>query len=408
MTTPEGDLGIKDDFPILKRTIDGRALTYLDNAATSLKPYSVIDAQARYYAEVGGSIHRGKHFLSEEASADFEATRARTGRFFGVPAHEIVFTQNTSAGLNLLASGLHLTPADTVVTTLDAHHSALLPWRLHGAQVMSARVDADGRVDVPDFSRLAQTLRPRVVVIVACSNVTGRYADLETMVAAARESGAFVVIDAAQAAPHRRFNDPSMLDADAFVLSAHKMLGSTGIGVLRGNERLFEYLSPNAAGGGAVDWVDEHEFRFRKAPHRFETGTPDIAATYGLSAALDYLEDLGMEEVERHDARLSAELCLQASSRNYIKVLGGTDPEDRAAILSMELRGCPVLNDVARSLSDSHGVMCRSGHLCAQPLVDSQSNGEVLRISAYIYNTVEDIRTAFDALDDVYRIFRRG
>ncbi|XXF81254.1 cysteine desulfurase [Myxococcaceae bacterium GXIMD 01537] len=391
--------GARADFPVLQRRIDGNPVIYLDNAATSLKPRTVIDAITEYNANVSANIHRGKHYLSEEASTRYEETRAQVARLLHAQGNEIVFTRNTTESLNLVASGLGLTREDTVVTTLDAHHSLLLPWR-RVARVEQVRLDARGLVDLDHYAELLAR-RPRVVALSHCSNVTGVYTPLERMLPMAREVGALTVVDAAQSLPHRRV----LVDAlpiDFLAFSAHKMLGPTGLGVLYGRREHLESLSPALLGGGTVDWVDAERYELRKIPHRFEAGTPDIAAAYGFSAALTYLERVGFEAIGVHDARLAALMLEQVAAREWLRLVGPPAGVERAAIVSFGMRGVRDLSEVARALSDSYGVMCRSGHLCAQPLVQHLSDGQVLRASAYLYNTEEDVRTLFLALDELH------
>lgn len=389
------------DFPVLQRDLDGNRVIYLDNAATSLTPQPVIEAVSGYYRDASANIHRGKHALSEEASTRYEDARTRVATFVGAQAREVVFTKNTTEAVNIVAGGLGLASDDVVVVGGEAHHSALLPWR-DRCRVQQVPVDGDGCLDLEALTQAFQR-EPAVVVLTACSNVTGVHLPVEQLVKDARDAGAVVVVDAAQSAPHRRL-DVSALGADFTAFSGHKMLGPTGIGVLHGRAEALERLSPAALGGGVVDWVDSDTYRLRKLPHRFEAGTPDIAAAYGMAAAVGYLEAIGMDVVEEHDRVLATHLLDAAAERSYVVPLGGNCREDRSAILSLSIRNCPNLGEVARILSDSYGVMCRSGHLCAQPLVDRVATGQVLRISGYLYNTPEDIDTTFRALDETYRI----
>lgn len=389
---------IRPDFPVLTRTVDGIPVVYLDSAATSLKPRSVTDAVVRYYTEVSANIHRGKHMLSEEASDAYERARQRVAEFVGARCDQVVFTAGTTAGINLLASGLGLGPDDTVLISADAHHSQQLPWRRR-ARAGFFPVAADGTVDLDAYAGLLRR-RPAVVALTHCSNVTGRYAPVDVMARMASEQGALTVLDAAQSVPHRRVNMAD-LGVDALVFSAHKMMGPTGIGVLVLADRLSAALSPPATGGGTVDWVDQDNIVLRRPPHRFEAGTPHIAGAYGLHAALDYLDRLGLGELAAHDRSMGETLQRHALARDYLTVIG-PGPGDRGGIVSVAVRGCPDLTELARILSDCYGVMCRSGHHCAQPFVDSRSSGQVLRLSAYAYTTDDDIKTAFGALDEAF------
>jgi cysteine desulfurase/selenocysteine lyase len=387
--------GVREDFPVLGRRVDGVPITYLDSAATALKPDAVIDAVVRYYREVGANIHRGKHMLSEEASEGYERARSAVAGFIGAAPPEVAFVANTTHGINLLAEALGLGPDDLVLCPLDNHHSHLLPW-WRRARVEFAGLNGDATVDLDHYAALLRR-RPRVVALTHCSNVTGVVSPVAAMAAMAREAGALVVLDAAQSAPHRELR-VRQLGADAVVFSAHKMLGPTGVGVLWiAAERQGE-LHPAHLGGGTVDRVTTSAYELRRAPHRFEAGTPDIAGVLGLGAAVAYLQRLGMDAVAAHDALMARVLREEAERRPYLAAVGLEAP-DRAGIASLRIEGCPDLGEAARILSDAHGVMCRSGHQCAQPLVDRFAGSQVLRMSTYVYNTEGEVRAAFEALD---------
>jgi cysteine desulfurase / selenocysteine lyase len=393
------------DFPVLQRLIDGQAIVYLDNAATTLKPKPVIEAISNFYSENGANIHRGKHYLSEEASNKYEDVRSRIARFIGAYANEIVFVKNTTEALNLVAWGLTLDRNDLVIGCLDSHHSQLLPWRRF-ANLKLVRFNSEGRVDLDHFTELLR-LRPKVVALTHCSNVTGALAPIETMALSAKQAcEPIVVVDAAQSLPHFRI-DLSRLAIDFLAFSAHKMLGPTGIGCLYGRRQSLESLRPLMLGGGTADWVDLDSWQARKVPYRFEAGTPPIASVIGFGAALDYLERVGEDQQLSHERFLTELMITLALEREYIDLLGPRTHAERCGIASMRIRGCESLSEVARCLSDSYGVMCRSGHLCAQPVVDAYGKGEVLRAAAYIYNTPTDIRTLFRALDELVAFMAR-
>lgn len=389
------------DFPVLARKIDGQCITYLDSAATSLKPKSVIDAMTNYYSQNGVNIHRGKYYLSEEASDSYERVRSSIAQYLGAYGNEIVFTKGTTESLNLVAYGLDLKPNDTVVGFLDSHHAQLLPWRRF-AKLELVSLDDEGGIDLKHYLELLK-LNPKVVVLTHCSNVTGNVAPIEEMAKAAKEAcGAIVVVDAAQSIPHPHLRiDVSKLQVDFVAFSAHKMLGPTGVGCLYGKGEMLNQLRPLMLGGGMVDWVDIDGSQERKIPHRFEAGTPPIASTLGLGAALTYLSRISAEESRKHTEALTAAILKGAMERDYIKLLGPKTSENRCAIGCLRIMGCDDLSDIARSLSDSYGIMCRTGHMCAQPVVDAQMEGEVLRISAYIYNTTKEIEYFYRSLDEL-------
>lgn len=396
-------LAARADFPVLAREVDGVPLVYLDSAATSLKPRAVIEEMVRYYSEVGANIHRGKHMLSEEASDTYERARQRLAEFVGARADSVVFTAGTTASVNLVAAGLDLDRDDLVLVSADAHHSQQLPWR-ERARVRFIPTLRDGTPDLDGYAALLAEA-PAVVALTHCSNVTGYYTPVAEMTAMARERGSVVVLDGAQSVPHRPV-DLTALGVDALAFSAHKMLGPTGIGALALTPELAARLRPTVVGGGVVDWVDTEGIRLRRAPHRFEAGTPHIAGAYGFAAAVDYLRRLGTDRVAEHDRDLGALLHALAAERDTLTVLGPAGG-DRGGILSVAVRGCPDLGDLARILSDSFGVMCRTGHHCAQPFVDSFGVGQVLRISGHVYTTAEEVHAAFTALDRVIPLVSR-
>jgi cysteine desulfurase/selenocysteine lyase len=399
-TATAESLAPREDFPVLAREVDGNPVVYLDSAATSLTPRPVVDAIARYYTDVSANIHRGKHMLSEEASEAYEAARQRVARFVGAQANHVVFTANTTHGLNLVAAGLELSRDDVVLVSADAHHSLQLPLRAR-ASVQWIPHDASGAVDLGVYADLLRS-GPRVVALTHCSNVTGGYVPLAEMAEMARIVGALTIVDGAQSVPHRAV-ELYRMGIDALAFSAHKMLGPTGIGVLALSPRVADALRPALLGGGAVDWVDAVEFVLRRTPYRFEAGTPHIAGAYGLHAAVEYLERLGMAAVAAHDASMARLLSAEAAARDYVRVLG--TGEERSGIVSFTLRGIADLGPIARALSDSYGVMCRTGHLCAQPYVDSHAGKQVLRMSTYVYSRGADVVAAFAALDELYPMF---
>lgn len=389
----------RPDFPLLQSDVDGSPIVYLDNAATSLTPRAVLDAMSHYYAKVGANVHRGKHYLSETASDDFEQARIAVAELTGYRGNEVVFTANATASLNLVGRGFPLEAGDLVMLPLDGHHSAMLPWR-ERARVTYTPLDEHGAVDLNQYAELLRS-RPRVVVLNHCSNVTGIYTPVIRMAELAKDVGAVTVVDAAQSIPHGPVVSPHI---DFLAFSAHKMLGPTGIGVLCGRYEQLARLTPLALGGGTVDWVDTGRFDLRKLPYRLEAGTPHIAGAYGLRAAIGYLAAIGWEKVAAHDLELGSALLEQAKVRPTMQMLGSGASADRGGIASFAIAGSPRLKAVAKILSDSYGIMCRTGHMCAQPLVDRFSDGEVLRISGYLYNTPAEIEKAFAAIDDIVAV----
>lgn len=386
-------------FPALTQQVDGQPINYLDSAATTLKPEPVIQAVTDYYRYNGANIHRGKHRLSDEASNAYEAARLDVADYIGAQANEVVFTANATQALNLVAYGLNLTNEDLVITGMDSHHSNILPWR-HTAQTRLIRTDRNGRLDLEHFQALLKN-QPKVVALTHCSNVTGVIHPIEQLIRLTREhTDALIVLDAAQSMPHSRLN-LHQLGADFVAFSAHKMLGPTGIGFLYANSRRLDSLRPLFQGGGTVDWVDLEGQVNRRAPYHLEAGTPPIASVIGAGSAFRFLTGLNDRDRSEHDQRLTDALVAGANARPYLSLIGPADSHDRHAIGSFRFNGRVSVGELARLLSDSYGIMCRSGYLCAQPFVSTHAGGEVLRASAYLYNEVADITALFSALDEL-------
>jgi cysteine desulfurase/selenocysteine lyase len=393
---------LKEDFPILSREVADNRLVYLDNAATTLKPKQVAAEISRYYLEISANIHRGKHYLSEEASTFYEEGRYKVAQLLGCFGNEVVFVKNTTEALNVVAKGLDIKRDDTVLVCTDSHHSNYLPW-LERAAVKLVRIGEQGIVDLNHYEELLKS-NPKVVSLTHCSNVSGLYLPVEEMARMAKQVGALVVVDAAQSVPHRRLNMRNW-DADFLAFSAHKMLGPTGIGVLYGKQSLLKEMQPVYLGGGMVDWVDASGYRVRKIPHKFEAGTPHIAGVFGLVAAIKYLEKIGFDRLKAHDSELGKFLLSEAQKREYLEVIApGKKDSQRCAIISLKIKGIDDMGNIARMLSDSYGIMCRSGHMCAQPFVDYLSDGEVFRASGYLYNNRQDLVDFFQALDELKKV----
>ena len=393
---------IIDDFPGLKKDVDGHHLVYLDNAATTLKPQVMVDEMNSYYQGISTNIHRGKNFSLEDVSNRYENVRYKVANLLSASGNEIVFLRNTTEAINLVAQGLELTKSDIVICFEDSHHSNILPW-MHHADVRFVTQQEDGSIDIEHYKSLL-SLSPTVVAMTHCSNVTGIYEDLDVLVPMAKEAGATVVVDGAQSVPHRKV-DMQALDIDFFAFSAHKMMGPTGLGVLYGNLSKLETLRPMLLGGGMVDWVGFDSYRLRKLPHRLEAGTPNIAGVLGLGASIDYLTNIGFDKISKHDKTLGQTLLDEARKRSYLNVIRDGSDFDRGALVSFKIQGMENLDDIARYLSDAFGILCRNGHLCAQPFIDKTAQGQVLRYSAYLYNTEEEIKFSFESLDQIMEAF---
>jgi len=393
---------LEEDFPILLQEVADNRLVYLDNAATSLKPKQVAAEISRYYLEISANIHRGKHYLSEEASTIYEEGRYKVAQWLGCFGNEVVFVKNATEALNIVAKGVDIQPDDPVIVCTDSHHSNYLPW-VERAAAKLVRIGRHGDVDLNHYEELLK-LNPKVVSLTHCSNVSGLYLPIEEMARMAKEVGALVVVDAAQSVPHRRLNVRDS-DIDFLAFSAHKMLGPTGIGVLYGKQSHLQEIQPVCLGGGMVDWVDTSGYRMRKIPHKFEAGTPHIAGVFGLVAAIKYLEKIGFDRLKAHDLELGKMLLAEAQKREYLEVIApGAENSHRCAIISLKIKGIDDMGNIARMLSDSYGIMCRSGHMCAQPFVDYLSDGDIFRASCYLYNNRQDLIDFFQALDELQRV----
>ncbi|MCW2456493.1 UNVERIFIED_ORG: cysteine desulfurase/selenocysteine lyase [Rahnella aquatilis] len=390
---------LKSDFPALQQQVDGNSIIYLDNAATTLKPHAVIKAVSDFYTFNGANIHRGKHRLSDEASNDYEQARLDISNYIGVQANELVFTGNTTHSLNIVAHGLQLSKQDIVLVNDDSHHSNILPWR-QTADVRFIRTTAEGRLDLDHFRELL-LLKPSVVALTHCSNVTGVVHPVGLMVRLIKAfSDAVIVLDAAQSLPHARI-DFHQLDVDFAAFSAHKMYGPTGLGLLYGKYDLLEKLKPLQYGGGTVDWVDAEKQINRRAPYHLEAGTPAIASVLGTGAAVRYLLQYDESLRSAHDRALSEAMLKSIAERPFLSLLGPHDTKDRHAIFSVKFDSSIPAGELTRLLSDSWGIMCRSGYLCAQPFVTEKAKGEVIRISACVYNELSEIETLFSAIDEL-------
>jgi len=382
---------LRSDFPVLARTIDGVALTYLDSAATSLKPRSVLEAAGKYNEEVSANVHRGRHILSQEASIAYEDARRAVARFLGTSPDCIVFTRNATESLNLVARGLQIKPTDCILTDSSNHHSNLLPWfRAGHVELLSS--DPLRSIDLDQLEDEIKRVRPRVLAICHASNVTGVIQPLREICSLARRYNVLTVIDAAQSAPHMRL-DVEALGVDFLAFSGHKMLATTGIGVLYGTYEHLCNLEPLMVGGGTVDRTTAQGYTLKKPPYCFESGTPHISGAIALEAAIDYLEDVGFDALAASDEELASMLESELDGLPGCRLLmSHTKP--RLAIASIApLSDRFSVDHLAQALSDTHKVMVRSGFHCCQLLFDGLglSRGSI-RASGYLYNDSDDIR----------------
>lgn len=398
---PLDTAAIREQFPILSREVHGRPLVYLDNAATTQKPQSVIDALSHYYSTMNANIHRGLHTLAEEATAAYEDVRKQVAAFIGAGSHrEVVFTRNTTESLNLLAYtlGSRLRPGDEIVLTTAEHHSNLVPWQLvtqrTGAVLRFIELNDDQQIDA-DTARAAINANTRIVSIVHMSNVLGSIAPVAEISEMARSVGATMIVDAAQSAPHMSL-DVSELGVDYLAFSAHKMLGPTGVGVLWGRQELLADLDPFLGGGEMISVVTREESSWAALPHKFEAGTPNIADVVAFGAALDFLSDVGMDAIAAHDAELTHYAVERLSRLEGLDIYGPSDPAERSAVIAFNYRDIHS-HDVATIL-DRSGVAIRAGHHCAQPLMRTLEVPATARASFYLYNERSEVDALVDGL----------
>jgi cysteine desulfurase / selenocysteine lyase len=384
----------RGDFPILNRVIGGRPVVYLDSAASSQRPRSVIETMSRYYEFSHANVHRSIHTLGEEATELYESARERVGRFIGTERREeIVFTRGTTDGLSIVADaiGHTLSPGDEILVTEMEHHSNIVPWqmaaRIKGARVRAIPVVGDGVLDLEAFDRLLSE-RTRVLALAHVSNVLGTVNPVAELCARAREAGALTVVDGAQAAPHMPL-DISALNCDFYAFSGHKMLGPTGIGVLWGRHAVLERLEPTRGGSEMIKEVWIESARWNDLPWRFEPGTPPIAEAVGLGAAIEYLEKLGMERVAGHERELAAQAVAQLSAIPGVTVHGPRASTARGAVVAFTVEGIHP-HDVSAFL-DAEGIAVRAGHHCAQPLARCLGVVGTTRASFSVYTSPEEI-----------------
>ncbi|MGH7279438.1 MAG: aminotransferase class V-fold PLP-dependent enzyme [Candidatus Rokuibacteriota bacterium] len=383
----------RPDFPILDRVINGHPLVYLDSAASSQKPRSVLEAMTRYYERSHANVHRSIHTLGEEATEQYEAARDRAQRFIGAGSREeVILTRGTTDGLSLLASALGRTlrAGDEILITEMEHHSNIIPWQMAarecGAAIKAVPVTAEGRLDLEALDRLLGA-RTRIVAFAHVSNVLGTVNPVAEIARRARRAGAMTVVDGAQAAPHLPIDIPS-LGCDFWVCSAHKMLGPTGIGVLYGRRELLERLEPTRGGSEMIKevWLDRAQWN--DLPWRFEPGTPPIAEAVGLTAALEYLEKLGMERVAEHEQHLTALALAELSAVPGVRIWGPPAAE-RGAVVAFVVEGLHP-HDVA-ALLDAEGIAVRAGHHCAQPLMRCLGVVGTTRASFSVFNSPGEV-----------------
>ena len=404
---------IKQDFPILKRKLkNGKKLIYLDNAATTQKPKQVIDAICKYYSEYNSNIHRAVYQIAEEATEEYEKTRANIQRFINARyPEEIIFTRNTTESINLIAytwGKKNIRKGNKIILTEYEHHSNIVPWQMlsneKGAKINYTDTDENGYLNLESFSKfLEDEEETKLVSLSHMSNVLGTVYPAKEIIKMAHEKKVPVVIDGAQSVPHLH-TDVQDLDCDFLAFSAHKMLGPTGVGILYVKKEILEHMPPFITGGDMIKEVHKENTVFNELPYKFEGGTPNIADVIGFNAAIDYLKRIGMENVRDHEIELIKYLYNSIKDIKGIKIYGPERVIDRGGLVTFNIEGIHP-HDFATILND-FGIAIRSGHHCAQVLMEKLDIIASSRASIYIYNTKEEIDIFVDALNHVRRIFK--
>ncbi|OXM15208.1 cysteine desulfurase [Paenibacillus herberti] len=384
---------IRKQFPILQQEVNGHPLVYLDSAATSQKPRSVIEAVKRYYEYDNSNVHRGVHTLGSRATEAYEGARERVARFINSPiAEQIIFTRGTTTALNLVAASYApsvLKEGDEIVLTPMEHHSNLIPWqqaaKRSGAVLKYIPLQPDGTISLADVEKTV-TNRTKIVSVMYVSNVLGVINPIKEITEIAHRNGAVMVVDGAQSTPHMRI-DVQALNCDFYALSGHKMCGPTGIGALYGRKSLLEAMEPIEFGGEMIDFVDLYESTWKDIPWRFEAGTPIIAGAVGLAAAIDFLEEIGLDNIDRHEKEMAAYAYSKLSEIDGLMIYGPR--EGRVGLITFNLDDVHP-HDVATVL-DSEGIAVRAGHHCCQPLMRWLDVTATARASFYLYNTEQDV-----------------
>ncbi|XVM20017.1 cysteine desulfurase SufS [Bacillus subtilis] len=397
---------IREQFPILHQQVNGHDLVYLDSAATSQKPRAVIETLDKYYNQYNSNVHRGVHTLGTRATDGYEGAREKVRKFINAKSMaEIIFTKGTTTSLNMVAlsyARANLKPGDEVVITYMEHHANIIPWqqavKATGATLKYIPLQEDGTISLEDV-RETVTSNTKIVAVSHVSNVLGTVNPIKDMAKIAHDNGAVIVVDGAQSMPHMKI-DVQDLDCDFFALSSHKMCGPTGVGVLYGKKALLENMEPAEFGGEMIDFVGLYESTWKELPWKFEAGTPIIAGAIGLGAAIDFLEEIGLDEISRHEHKLAAYALERFRQLDGVTVYG---PEERAGLVTFNLDDVHP-HDVATVL-DAEGIAVRAGHHCAQPLMKWLDVTATARASFYLYNTEEEIDKLVEALQKTKEYF---
>ncbi|MGO2268606.1 MAG: cysteine desulfurase [Lactococcus cremoris] len=400
--------GIKNEFPVLNQIVNDEPLVYLDNAATTQKPLSVFSAIKDYYENDNANVHRGVHTLAERATEKYEAAREKVRAFINAKStKEVLFTRGTTTSINWVAqfAGQILKADDEIVISIMEHHSNIVPWqevaKKTGA-ILKFIYLKEGELDMEDL-RQKVTAQTKFVSIAHVSNVLGTINPIEEISKIAHEQGAYLVVDGAQSTPHMAL-DLQKMDIDFFAFSGHKMMGPTGIGVLYGKEELLNQFEPVEFGGEMIDFVYESHSTWTELPWKFEAGTPNIAGAIALGAAIDYIQELGIDQIHQHEAELIDYVMPKLQNIEGLTIYGPKDNKKRSGVIAFNIEGLHP-HDVATAL-DMEGVAVRAGHHCAQPLLNYLDTPATARASFYIYNTKADCDKLVEALQKTKEFFK--
>jgi len=401
---------LRNDFPIFKKKINGKDLVYLDNASTTQKPYSVIESITDFYSNYNSNIHRAVYQLAEEATELYEHSRDKIANFINVRPEEIIFTRNTTESINLIAHSWarsNLKKDDVIAITEIEHHSNIVPWQILcqeiGTRLEYVGIDESGFLDVEYLIELISSKKVKLVSISHMSNVLGTIVPIERIIKTAHQYDIPVIVDGAQSVPHMPV-DVKKLDCDFLVFSAHKMLGPTGVGVLYAKKEFLEKMKPFMGGGDMIKEVFKFHTNYNEVPYKFEAGTPNIADVVGFGAAIEYLEKIGMENIRKHEISLTEYALESMQSLKYITIYGPRDSNFRGGVISFNIADIHP-HDLATIMND-HGIAIRSGHHCAQVLMQRLDVPATSRASFYIYNTKEEIDKFVNAIKEAGRIFK--
>ena len=403
---------IRKDFPVLNRRVrDDKKLVYLDNAATTQKPNQVIDAITDYYQNHNSNIHRAVHALAEESTEAFEVTRDKVAKFLNIQnREEIVFVKGTTEAINLVSYAWgrdNVQKGDVVITTEYEHHSNIVPWQLltqdRGAELKYIDIDDNGELMLEQLDEYLATGKVKLVAISHVSNVLGTITDVQKVIKKCKNAGAKILVDGAQAVPHMKV-DITNLGCDFYAFSAHKMLGPTGVGVLWARKELLENMRPFQGGGDMIREVHKYETTWNDLPYKFEAGTPNVADVICFSAAIDYLVNIGIDNVRNHEIELTKYALEKMSKVKGLTIYGPKDPQKASGVISFNFNDVHP-HDVA-TIIDKNGVAIRSGHHCAQVLMEKLNVAATNRASFYIYTTKDEVDVLIDSLEQVAKVFK--